>query len=422
MPSPFKNAMEQLNAAAKILNLDENILEILKQPKKIFQMSIPVKMDNGKIKVFTGYRVQYNNARGPFKGGIRFHPDVNLDEVKALSFWMAIKCAVINIPFGGGKGGVIVDPKKLSLGESERLSRGYIQAFHQFIGPNIDVPAPDVYTTPQVMAWMMDEYSKLSGENSPGVITGKPVEIGGSIGRDTATAQGGFYVLEELVKKLNIHPKKTTMVIQGFGNAGGNFAHLAWHAGYRIIGVSDSKTAIIDPKKIGFDYHVIEPLKTKKGIVDVCNCATIKCACKNHQHVTNEKLLQSDCDILVLAALENQITHANAGRIKAKIIMELANGPTTPEADKILYKKEKIVLPDVLANAGGVAVSYFEWVQNLQNYYWSKNEVFSRLKTLITKSFDDTWNYSRNHKVDMRASAFVLAVGRIAQAMRLKGF
>lgn len=420
MPNPFNNAMTQLNKAAKILNLKPSILSLLKKPKKILQAAIPVKMDDGEMKIFDAFRVQYNNALGPYKGGIRFHPQVNLNEVKALSFWMAIKTAAVGIPYGGGKGGVIVDPKKLSPAELERLSRGYINAFKNFIGPKTDIPAPDVYTTPQIMAWMADEYAKIIGYYEPAVITGKPVELGGSLGRDTATAQGGFFVLQNLMNKLKMEPKKTCILVQGFGNVGANFAHLAWHAGFKLLGVSDSKTAVIDPSGKGFDYHIIEKMKKAKGIVDICDCQEIKCNCKNHKHITNAQFLEKDCDILVLAALENQITKTNAGRIKAKIILELANGPTTPEADEKLAKKNITVVPDVLANVGGVIVSYFEWCQNLSGYYWTEEEVKKKLEIKITRALEDIWNYSQKYRVDLRTAAFVLAVDRIAKAMELK--
>lgn len=419
--NPFHNALQQLKKVVEILNLDPDVLEILKKPKRVLQVSIPVKMDDGTVKAFDGYRVQYNDARGPFKGGIRFHPQVNLNEVKALAFWMTIKCATVGIPLGGAKGGVAVKPQVLSWGELERLSRGYMRALADFIGPEKDIPAPDVYTTPQIMAWMMDEYSKIKGYNVPAVITGKPVSVGGSLGRDTATAQGGFYVLDELVKKSKMNPKNTKVIIQGFGNAGANMADLLFHAGYKIIGYSDSKTAIIDPRERGFDSHTIEKIKQKIGYVDICECEDIKCNCPDHKHLTNQQLLQQKCDILVLAALENQITGSNAGKIKAKIILELANGPTAPEADVKLFRKGVYVLPDVLANAGGVTVSYFEWVQNLQNNYWTKKEVFSKLQKIMVDSFNEVWKLSLKHKVDLRTASFLLAVERIANAIKERG-
>ncbi|RJR31400.1 Glu/Leu/Phe/Val dehydrogenase [Candidatus Parcubacteria bacterium] len=419
--NPFQNAMTQLKKASDILNLDPDVLEVLKKPKRILEASIPVRMDDGTMKVFSGYRVQYNDARGPFKGGIRYHHEVNLNEVKALGFWMTVKCATVGIPMGGGKGGVIVKPQLLSWSELEKLSRGYIRAFADFIGPEKDIPAPDVYTTPQIMAWMMDEYSKIKGYNCPAIITGKPLRVGGSAGRDTATAQGGFYVTEELLKKLKIKPKSCRVIIQGFGNAGCNMADLLFHAGFKVIGYSDSKTAIIDMKGKGFDSHIIEKIKKKKGYVDVCDCDNIKCKCKDHKHLTNEQLLIQDCDILVLAALENQITKDNAVKIKAKIVVELANGPTTPEADEKLFKKGIYLLPDILTNAGGVTVSYFEWVQNLQSYYWTKDEVFEKLQKIMVDSFNRVYDLATEYKVDLRTGAYLLAIGRIADAIKERG-
>ncbi len=419
MPNPFQNAMKQLDSAAKILKLNKKVLAILSQPKRILQAKIPVKMDNGTIKKFNAYRIQYNNACGPFKGGIRFHPQVNLNEVKALSFWMTIKTAVVGIPMGGGKGGVVVDPRKLSKDELERLSRSYIKAFYKFLGPKIDVPAPDVYTNAQIMDWMADEYAKLTGKKQLAVITGKSVEAGGSLGRDTATADGGFFVLQTLIKKLKLQPKKTRILVQGFGNVGANFVHLAYHAGYKVIGVSDSKTAIIDPFNKGFDFHLIDKIKKGiKGIVDICHCHKIKCKCRNHQHLTNKQFLEQDCDILVLAALESQITKTNAKKIKAKIILELANGPIVPEADCELFKQNRIIIPDVLANAGGVTVSYFEWLQNLKNQRWTKKQITHKLKLLMERAFDRVWKTSKKYQLDLRTSAFILAINKISKAIK----
>jgi glutamate dehydrogenase/leucine dehydrogenase len=418
--SPLQNALTQLKKAADLVKLDSAVLEILKNPKRILQFSIPIKMDSGETKVFDGYRVQWNDARGPFKGGIRFHPKTDLNEVEALSFWMTIKCAAVGIPYGGGKGGVTVDPKKLSVGELERLARGYTQALKDYIGPEKDVPAPDVYTNPQIMAWIMDEFSKIKGYNVPGVVTGKPLEVGGSQGRGTATAQGGFYVLEEIARKMKINPKKTKIVIQGFGNAGANMADLCFHAGYKIIGLSDSQTAILDKTGRGFDSHVIARIKEKKGIVDVCECENIRCKCKDHAHITNAKLLETKCDILILAALENQITKKNVDRVKTKIILELANGPTAPEADEKLFKKGVLVVPDVLANAGGVTVSYFEWVQNLANYYWTEKEVFGKLKKIMVENFAAAWEIKEKNKVDFRTAVFALALGHLEKAIKAR--
>lgn len=409
--NPFESALTQLGHAAKKLKLNKNTLEILQKPKRIIQASIPVSMDNGKIQVFEGYRVQYNDSRGPFKGGIRFHPDVNIDEVKALASWMTWKCAAVNIPYGGAKGGVIVDPEKLSETELERLSRGYIQAFYKFIGPEIDIPAPDVYTTPQIMAWMADEYSKIRGYNAFGVVTGKPLEVGGSKGRSYSTAQGGVYALLQACKKMSIKPKGATVAIQGFGNAGYNMAEILHSMRFNIIAVSDSKGGI-------FSKQILDPAKVmkhkeKKGSV-IGYPGTSK--------ITNNRLLESKVDVLIPAALENQITKANAARVKAKIILELANGPTTPDADIILYKKKILVVPDILANAGGVAVSYFEWVQNLQNFYWEEDEVLERLKKLIEAGFNQAYRNKEKYHVDMRTGTYIMAVDRVAKALEARGY
>jgi len=404
--------MTQLDSAAKTLGLG-NEVNILKKPKRILKAEIPIKMDNGQVKKFKAFRVQYNNSRGPFKGGIRFHPQVNLNEVKALSFWMTVKAAAVNIPMGGGKGGVTVDPKKLSPRELEKLSRGYMKAFHKHLGPKIDVPAPDVNTNSQVMDWMADEYAKLTGEKQPAVITGKSIKAGGSLGRDTATADGGFFILLDLVKKLKIKPKKTRVVIQGYGNAGANIVHSLYQAGFKIIGVSDSQTAIVDPTGKGFDPHIIDKIKKDKGLVDVCNCHKIHCSCVDHKHLPTQKILEYPCDILVLAALENQITKANVKKVKAKIILELANGPITPDADCELFGQDKIVIPDVLANAGGVTVSYFEWLQNLKNQKWSKSKVKKKLKPIMIKAFNEVAKNARKYKIDLRTAAFMVALKRI---------
>ena len=421
--NPFINATKQLESAAKLLNLNKNVLEILKNPKRILEVSIPVEMDSGEIKVFKGYRSQYNDALGPFKGGIRFHPKVNLSEVKALSAWMTWKCAVAGLPLGGGKGGVIADSKKMSDKEIEKLSRGYVQALKDFIGPEKDIPAPDVYTNPQIMAWMMDEFSKIKGYNVPGVVTGKPLEVGGARGRSFSTAQGGIYVLEKAVKKLRLDAKKTTVAIQGFGNAGSFMAKIISALGYNIVAVSDSrggielsqkfiKSKVKSQKLDSLDVKKIVKFKKETGsVVGFPGAKTI----------TNEQLLKLDVDILVPAALENVITEKNAGQIKAKLIVELANGPVTPEADAKLEKKGVVVIPDILANAGGVIVSYFEWVQNLQNYYWSERENISRLKTIIERSFDEVWTKKECLNVSTRLAAYVLAVEKVAKAEEVRG-
>lgn len=411
----FENTKEQLDKALKHVKVSEDAVEILKHPRRIIQVSIPMRMDSGKCKTFNGYRVQYNDARGPTKGGIRYHPQVDMNEVKALAFWMAIKCAVVNIPYGGGKGGIEVDPKKLSMKELETLSRGFIREMHCFIGPDKDIPAPDVYTNPMIMDWMADEYGKIVGKPTPAVITGKSVEKGGSLGRDDATARGGFYVLQEAMKHLKKSPKKTTVAIQGFGNAGSHFAKIAEEAGYKIIAVSDSKAAIYAPK--GLHAESVLKNKAEKGMVDGVYYKGSVCTDVEHEHISNEELLELDVDVLVPAALENQITGKNANEIKAKIILELANGPTNPEADDILFKKGILMLPDILANAGGVTVSYFEWYQNMHNEKWELGKVHKKLKEIMVREFDNVDKIAKEKKIDMRTAAYVLAVERLAKAI-----
>lgn len=427
MPSnPFANATKQLENAAKLLNLDDNVLEILKNPKRILEVSIPVKMDSGKIRVFKGYRAQYNDALGPFKGGIRFHPKVNLSEIKALSAWMTWKCAVVGLPFGGGKGGVIVDPSKLSNEEIEKLSRGYIQAVRDFIGPEKDILAPDVYTNPQIMAWMMDEFSKIKGYNAPGVITGKPLEVGGAKGRKFSTSQGGVYALEKAVEKMKLDPKKITIAIQGFGNVGSFMAEILYALGYNIVAVSDSKGGIISSEKLKTKNEKLEHNGEKLKGLDIKEIIKFKKNTKSvvgfpgTRTITNEQLLKLDVDVLIPAALENVITEKNAGQIKAKLIIELANGPVTPEADIKLEKRGVVVIPDILANAGGVIVSYFEWVQNLQNYYWDENENIGKLKKIMENSFDEIWGKKEKLGISARLAAYAVAVERVAKAEKIR--
>ncbi|MFA6322160.1 MAG: Glu/Leu/Phe/Val dehydrogenase [Candidatus Buchananbacteria bacterium] len=415
MTNPFANAKQQLAKAAKKMGLKNTDLARLQTPKKILKAEIPIELDNGKIKKFMALRVQHNNRRGPYKGGIRFHQNVTLDEVKALSFWMTIKTAVVGIPFGGGKGGVVIDPKKYSPKEIEKISRAYIRAFAKRLGPKIDVPAPDVNTTSQIMDWMADEYAKITGKKQPAVITGKTIAAGGSLGRDTATADGGFYILDTMTKKLKLKPQKQKVVIQGFGNAGANMADLLYHAGFKIMGVSDSQTAVIDPTRKGFDSHVIEKIKKSSGRVDICTCKKIYCQCKNHKHLPPQKILEQPCDILILAALENQITKQNANKIKAKIILELANGPIAPEAETILLKKGVIIIPDVLANAGGVTVSYFEWFQNIHHIKWSKIKVKRELKKIMIKALNNIGTAAKKYQTDLRTAAFIVALKRITK-------
>lgn len=411
MASAFNNALAQLHKAANILKLDAGLLAILEAPLRVINVSIPVKMDNGHLRVFTGYRSQYNNARGPFKGGIRYHWNVTEDEVKALSFWMTMKCATVGIPLGGGKGGIIVNPKELSKGELERLSRGYIRGIYKYLGPDQDVPAPDVYTTPEIMGWMLDEYEKLTGHHAPGMITGKPLSLGGSAGRGFSTAQGGVYCLEQTLKKLDKKPFETSVAIQGFGNAGGHMARILAGLGYNIVAASDSKGAV---KTTGtkLDLAALEHHKETTGSV---------VGFPGTEALTNDQLLETAVDVLIPAALENQITSENASRIKAKIIGELANGPTTPEADEILFKNGVLVIPDILMNAGGVTVSYFEQVQNAGNYYWTEAEVLEKLEKIMVSSFEAVWQTKEKHAIDMRTAAFVLSVERVAGAMRDRG-
>jgi len=406
----YDNAMRQLEKASQLINLDKDVLARLSSPEKIVMASLPVRMDDGSLKIFQAYRVQYNSARGPYKGGIRFHPQVDLDEVKALAFWMTIKCSVVGIPMGGGKGGVIVDPKMLSEAELERLSRAWIRAFREVIGPDKDVPAPDVYTTPQIMAWMADEFSKLEGKPSIGVVTGKPLEYGGSLGRGTATAMGGFYVLNQAVEKLGLKADKLKVAIQGFGNAGAVMAQLLYEAGYKIIALADSKSIIFDEK--GIDINEVTKYKENNKTL---------AGFKGTKEISKEELFALDVDVLVPAALENQISNENVSDIKAKIVVELANGPTTPEADEIMYENGVVVIPDVLANAGGVTVSYFEWLQNISNNYWSEEEVDSELQERMIPSFEAIWNMAKDKKTDLRTAAFMVALDRLAAASKVRG-
>ncbi len=405
MQNPFQNAMAQLEKVAKVKKFDKEFLESFKEPNRNIRISIPVSMDDGSTKIFEGYRVEYNNALGPYKGGIRFHPDTEINEVKALAFWMTIKCAVVGIPMGGGKGGVTVDSKKLSKNELEKLSRGWVKRLSDILGPHKDVPAPDVNTTPEIMAWMADEYGKITGDKTGAVITGKPLDKGGSEGRGTATAQGGFYVFEALKKELKI-PKKCKVVIQGFGNAGANAADIWTKMGHTVIAVSDSKGGIYNP--LGLD--ITKLLEYKKNTGSLSNFPASK-------NITNEKLLGLECDLLIPAAFENVITQKNVKNIKAKVILELANGPVTPEADEILFKKSVPVIPDVLANSGGVTVSYFEWEQNLKKEHWSEKKVFEKLVTILNDSTKKMYQNSKKLKTSLRIGAFILALDRIKTKM-----
>jgi len=410
--NPFKIAQAQLDQSAEILGLDPATHALLREPMREFHVTIPVRMDDGSVKVFKGFRVQYNDARGPTKGGLRFHPDETIDTVRALAAWMTWKTAVVDIPLGGGKGGVICNPKELSMGELERLSRGYIRAIGHYIGTEVDIPAPDVYTTPQIMAWMMDEYSKIVGYNAPGVITGKPIPLGGSAGRGDATARGGMYTIREAAKILGLELKGATVAVQGYGNAG-QFAHqlVTEMFGCKVVAVSDSKGGIYNADGLDFEA-VTAHKKSTRSVVDFAGT----------KNISNAELLELDVDILIPAALENQIGDWNAGNIGAKIVAELANGPTTPEADEILHKNGVYVIPDFLCNAGGVTVSYFEQVQNAYDFYWEADEVYDRLDKKMTAAFHAVHNAAQKHNVHNRLGAYAVAVARVAEAAKLRGW
>ena len=419
--NPFENSMKQLEAAQKVAKIEPQIYQILTNPQRILEVNIPVKMDNGKFTLFKGYRVQYSDARGPCKGGIRYHPNVSMDEVKALSSWMTWKCATADLPYGGAKGGVICNPKQMSKGELERLSRGYMRQIARFIGPDVDIPAPDVYTTGEIMMWMVDEYSKIVGHYEPAVITGKPIEHGGSEGRTEATGFGGAYIVREVAKHLNLNPKGSTVAIQGFGNVGSYAAIKLTEMGFKVVALSDSQGGVY--AKDGIDAAKILPCKEEAGGT-VLSCVHLGLLANkmHYEKITNEQLLELPVDILIPAALENVITEENAGKIHAKAIIELANGPTTPEADKILFKKGVFLVPDILANSGGVTGSYFEWVQNKKNQHWAKEEVLQKVDSMLVKAFYDVLKSSEEHKVDMRTAALVLAMRRVADAVKKRGY
>ncbi|STX51044.1 leucine dehydrogenase [Legionella busanensis] len=415
----YTEALSRLDTAATFAKLDPEAVEKLKHAKACLEVSIPVRMDDGRLKIFKGYRVHHNDIRGPTKGGIRFHPNVSLAEVKTLAFWMTIKCAVVGIPFGGAKGGVIVQPKQLSRLELERLSRSYITSIADFIGPNLDIPAPDVYTNAMIMGWMMDEYSKIVRQVTPAVITGKPLPLGGSQGREEATGRGAYFCIKELEKINKWRPKKMRVAIQGFGNAGQSIAHLLYQDGYNIVAVSDSKGGIY--RQQGFDIPSIIHAKNNFKQLQAVYCDDSVCQMVKADNITNEELLELDIDILIPAALENQITRENAEKIKAPIIVEVANGPTTAEADLILKAKNCLIVPDILANAGGVTVSYFEWVQNRSGYYWSQEKVYKHLHDIMAKEFTHVYNLFTSHPIDMRTAAYIHALNRHAEAVIAQG-
>jgi glutamate dehydrogenase (NAD(P)+) len=414
--NPWQNALNQFDKAANAIKLEDGYRQVLSQPKRILEVELPIRMDDGSVRVFTGWRVQHNDARGPFKGGIRYHPKTDLDEVKALAMWMTWKTAIVDIPYGGAKGGVRVDPKALSKGELERLTRRYAYAISPVIGAETDIPAPDVYTDPQVMAWIMDTFSMLRGYPEPGVITGKPLEIGGSEGREEATARGIQHVLEEVVKVSKVDPKKARVAVQGYGNAGYFSAKFAHELGMKVVAVSDTKGAIFSQD--GLDPDAVLEHKRRTGSVVGFQGAELL---DRNPEAANAKLLELDAEFLIPAAVENVITDRNADEIKAKFVIEAANGPTTSEADDILHEKGVMLVPDVLSNAGGVTVSYFEWVQARTREWWDVETVRSKLKARMSKSFHDVYNMQKELSVDMRTAALALAIKRVARAIELRG-
>jgi glutamate dehydrogenase len=399
-----------IGEAIKKLGYSTEMYELLKEPLRMLHVRIPIRMDNHKVRIFTGYRAQHNDSIGPTKGGIRFHPDVNEDEVKALSIWMSLKCGIVNLPFGGGKGGVICDPREMSFDELERLSRGYVRAISQIVGPNKDIPAPDVMTNSQVMAWMMDEYSRIREFDSPGFITGKPIVLGGSQGRETATAQGVIIMIKQALKIRGLRINQAKVVIQGFGNAGSYLAQFLHESGAKVVGISDVYGAIYEED--GLDIPSLLERRDSFGTVTKLFSNTL----------TNQQILEQKCDILVPAAIENQITQENAANIQAGIIVEAANGPTTIEATKILTERGVLIVPDILANAGGVVVSYYEWVQNNQGYYWSEAEIETKLQDRMEKAFDNVYNVHVTRNVNMRLAAYMVGVRKMAEASHLRGW
>ena len=408
--NPFAMAQRQFDVAAEKLGLEPGLREILRNCKRELTVNFPVKLDDGSIKVFTGHRVQHNINRGPAKGGIRYHPDVTLDEVKALAMWMTWKCATVNIPYGGAKGGVICDPKKMSMGEVERLTRRYASEISLLIGPESDIPAPDVNTTPQTMAWIMDTYSMNKGYSVPGVVTGKPINVGGSEGRREATSRGCLFTIREAARVKGMSLKDCPVVVQGFGNVGGIAAELLHGEGAKVVAVSDSRGGIYNPK--GLDIPKVVRVKAEAGtVVEFAGC----------DKVTNQELLELPCDILVPSALEEQLTCDNADKVRAKMIAEGANGPTTPDADEVFFDRGIMVLPDILANAGGVTVSYFEWVQDLQAFFWTEDEINQRLEQIMKRAFREVYDMSEKHRVNMRQAAYMLAVSRVAASTKTRG-
>ncbi|MGG2480994.1 MULTISPECIES: Glu/Leu/Phe/Val family dehydrogenase [Brevibacillus] len=399
-----------IKEALEKLGYQEAMYELLKEPLRVLTVRIPVRMDNGEVKVFTGYRSQHNDAVGPAKGGIRFHPEVTEDEVKALSIWMSLKAGIVDLPYGGGKGGIICDPREMSFRELERLSRGYVRAISQIVGPTKDIPAPDVFTNSQIMAWMMDEYSRIREFDSPGFITGKPIALGGSHGRETATAKGVTICIREAAKRRGIQLEGARVVVQGFGNAGSYLSKFMHDAGAKVVGISDAYGALYDPNGLDIDY-LLDRRDSFGTVTKLFN-----------NTISNKELLELECDILVPAAIENQITAENAHNIKAQIVVEAANGPTTLEATKILTERGILLVPDVLASSGGVTVSYFEWVQNNQGYYWSEEEVIEKLEKVLVKAFENVYSLAQTRRIDMRLAAYMVGVRKMAEASRFRGW
>ena len=422
-PALFAEAIRRLDRAGELAGTDPEVLERLRHPKATLQVSLPVRMDDGSLRVFEGYRVHHDTTRGPTKGGTRFHPDASMDEVKALAFWMTCKCAVVNIPYGGAKGGVVVDPKGLSPMELERLAREFVRRMGDFIGPDVDIPAPDVYTHTRIMGWMFDEYSALKGRHCPAVITGKPISLGGSQGRGEATGRGAYYCIKELERKRGWDPGEVRVAFQGFGNGAQSCARLLHEDGYRVVAVSDSKGGIYqdDPDAGGFDVPSLIQVKNQTRQLEAVYCEGSVCERVDAERITNAQLLELDVDILVPAALENQITageDGNAQRVKAGVIVEIANGPTALDAEAILAKDpDRLVIPDILANAGGVTVSYFEWVQNRTGHYWPQGRVFDQLREVMSDAFNHVFQTRDRLDTDMRTAAYVVALERIGEAI-----
>lgn len=417
--SLLSDASKRLEQALKHVSISDDAIARLQHPKTSLSVSIPVRMDDGSLKVFSGYRVRYDDTRGAGKGGVRYHPGVSLDEVQSLAFWMTFKCALLDLPFGGAKGGITVNPKELSKAELERLSRGYVDAIADAIGIDIDILAPDVYTNAVIMGWMMDQYSTIKRHLCRGVVTGKPLALGGSKGRDTATAMGAFTVIQAMLPKFKLIPAETTVAIQGFGNAGSTLAGLLAEAGYKIVAVSDSKGGVYSSQ--GLDIASIKQHKDRSREMKAVYCHDTVCSIVEHQTISNQELLALDVDVLIPAALENQITQDNAEDIKAKYIFEVANGPINSDADQILGKKGTYVFPDILVNAGGVTVSYFEWVQNRSGWYWTLQEVNQRLQEKMREEAEQVWHLSKNLNIDIRTAAYVQALKRLATALDAKG-